>query len=311
MSTRKRKRKRSGAKFLATLVIIGAAAAGISMTRGTEVMQRVLGHREDHRLDRTTLTPRFAFASAQLKITVGTMFNNGGVPFDVTTTSDVLIDRQSHTAKIDRNLERTPTTVEPGVEAVPFDAAHAEYTEILTTDRTYESPDDPSQPWTAYPNPPGLYGTEIDEHYVPMIDDIMGFELRGLASDTAPPVAVSSLRSSLVPRAANAVPPSAVVTTYAFTIDLETYRRAAPVLAGRTNLIGPPETTVDLTLGFDDTGLLRFADVSIPASVASDIAAATGDGTAAVYHYVLSVDVISGEPLAIEVPANVVDAPPA
>jgi hypothetical protein len=304
----KKKGGHGGLKFLAVLLVVGAVVAGVHMTRNTELMQRVFGHREDHRLDRTALTPRFAFASAQLKVTVGSIYNDHGTPLDITSTSDLLIDRQSQTAKMDTRLERTPTTLEPGVEAVPFDASKAEFTEILTTDKVYESPDDPTMPWTEYPTGPGVYGTAVDEHYVPMIDDVMGFELRQLATETTPPAAASSLRSSLVTRAVGASTPSDVVTSYTFIIDLETYRRAAPILAGRTHLDGAPETEVTLTIGFDDTGLLRFVEVSIPSTVATDLVNATGDGTNASYHYVMSVDVISGEPLVIEVPTDVVDS---
>ena len=45
---------------------------------------------------------------------------------------------------------------------------------------------------------------------------------------------------------------------------METYRRVASILAGRTLIDAPPDTEVTLTIAFDDVGLLRFADISIP-----------------------------------------------
>lgn len=302
------KTTRGGRKFLGVILALGAAAAGAYMSRDTEPVQRVLGHREDHRLERTMLMPRFSFASARLRITVGEIYNDAGSPVDLTATRDVSIDRQSQSARSEVIVGRTPTAVEPGVEVIPFDASSVTYTEILTKDRWYESPQDPSLPWSASPTGPGTYGTEVDEHFIPMIDDIMGFEMQALASQ-APPDPVSGLQSTLMPRAIPATPPSDVATIYTFKFDLETYRRAAPILASRTDLNGAPQTEVTLTIGFDRQGLLRFADVAIPSSAASLIVQSRGAGVSARYHYLLSVDTISGEPLVIDVPANVVDAP--
>jgi hypothetical protein len=90
-------------------------------------------------------------------------------------------------------------------------------------------------------------------------------------------------------------------------VDLETYRRVVPILAGRTMLAGPPATEVTLTIGFDEVGLLRFADVSIPTSVATAIARTLGARYSTVYHYTLEVTEISGEPEQIDVPTKYVD----
>lgn len=302
-----------GLKLLTAIVVIGAAATGVYSVRNTEVMQRVRGQREDHRLDRNALAPRFGFASAALRVTVGTFYNDQGSPVDLTTTRDISIDRQSRIAVSHNKLERTATEVEPGVTALPFDAIKADYTEILTAQNRYESPSTPDGPWTVSAMPPHYYGTELDDDYIPMIDDIIGFELRGLPATTAssPPPAGnlrSGLKSTDQPRVAGDAPPLSVATSYTYSMDLETFRRAVPIIAGRTDLAGLPNTPVTLTLGFDEVGLLRFADVGITSDVASTLAVQLGTGHQATYHYTLSVETISGEPLAIEVPTNVVPA---
>ena len=316
----KKKRKRGGLKFLAVLFVVGAMIVVVSTTRDTELMQRVTGNREDRRVERTTVTPRFEFASATLQISVGEFYNNAGDPVDLTTTKDVSIDRQSSRAKADVKLERTSTEVAPGVNAVPFDAINATFTEILTKTTRYDSQKDPGQPWVTHPVGRYYYGTAIDEHFIPMIDDIMGFELRGLPSKpmaTEPTSGFkagfkSSLMSSVNPSARPAVagptPPSAITKSYTYQMDLATYRRAVPILAGRTGIYGPPQTPVTLTLGFDAVGLLRYVDIAMAGSVASALAQQFGPDHRANYRYTMSVNVISGDPISIEIPTDVVDA---
>ncbi len=316
----KKKRKRGGMKFLAVLFVIVASIVVVSNTRDTEFMQRVTGNREDRRVERTAVTPRFGFASATLQIAVGEFYNNAGDPVDLTTTKHVSIDRESSEAKADVKLERTSTEVAPGVNAVPFDAINASFTEILTKTIRYDSQKEPGKPWITHPVEPYYYGTTIDEHFIPMIDDIMGFELRGLPSKpiaTEPASGVSSgLKSSLLsspnvgvrPAVAGPTPPSAVTSSYTYQMDLATYRRAVPILAGRTGIYGPPQTPVTLTLGFDDVGLLRYVDVGMASSVASTLAQQLGPDHSAIYHYTMSVDVISGDPISIDIPTDVVDA---
>jgi hypothetical protein len=299
-------------KFLTVVALLGGGGAALYTTRDSEVVQRVLGHREDHRLDHAALTPRFEFASARVRITIGSYFNNAGTPVDLTTVRTVTIDRRSSSASADVQIERTATQVEPGVSAIPFDAINAHYTEIMTKDDVYESPTDTGAPWTRSTNPPYYYNTEIDPHYIPMIDDVMGFELRDQHASTPAAPAAGSLRSSLVgaarPQVGDGTPPSAVTKSLTYGLTLESFRRAVPMLAGRADLQGAPETPVQLTLGFDDVGLLRFADVRLVADISSTLAIEMGDRANVAYHYTMSVDEISGDPVKIDVPTNVVDA---
>jgi hypothetical protein len=101
---------------------------------------------------------------------------------DLTTTKDVVLDRQSSTASRDVRIAETGTEVEPGVTATPVNGVDASYTVILSKDYRYESPETDGQPWTRYAVAPYYFGTELDPHFIPMIDDIMGFELRSLPS---------------------------------------------------------------------------------------------------------------------------------
>ncbi|MGZ4793099.1 MAG: hypothetical protein ACXV5U_09910 [Ilumatobacteraceae bacterium] len=320
MMSRKKKRKRGGLKFLAVLFVIVATIVAVSTTRDSEFMKRVTGNREDRRVERTSVTPRFEFASATLQISIGEFYNNAGDPVDLTTTKDVSIDRQSSRAKADVKLERTSTEVAPGVNAVPFDAINASFTEILTKTKRYDSQKDPGQPWLTHPVGPYYYGTAIDEHFIPMIDDIMGFELRGLPSKPMVTEPTSGLKagfkSSLMssagvdarPAVAGPTAPPAVTRSYTYQMDLATYRRAVPILASRTGISGPPQTPMTLTLGFDAVGLLRYVDIGMASSVASTLAQQFGPDRSAIYHYTMSVNVISGEPISIDIPTDVVDA---
>ena len=310
---RAKKRKKTGhggLKFLAVVFALVAVVVTVSMTHNSDFVQRVLGHREDRRVEHTAVTPRFGFASARLHITVAEIYNSSaGGPVDITTTRDVSIDRESLTAKSDVKIDRTATEVAPGVKALPFDALNASYTEILTRNNRYESPTDPGQAWTWYPIGPYYYGTEIDAHYIPMVDDIMGFELRDLPSTPMAIEPASGFKSTVRPRVTGPTPPSAVTMSYTYEIDLDTYRRAVPILASRTSLRGPGDTSVTLTVGFDDVGLLRFADVGIESAVATTLAQQLGTKHSAIYHYTLTVDDISGDAISIDVPTDVVDAP--
>ncbi|HEX3089106.1 MAG TPA: hypothetical protein VHQ23_10655, partial [Ilumatobacteraceae bacterium] len=184
---------------------------------------------------------------------------------------------------------------------------NAKYSEVMNKLYRFESPAEPGQPWTRSPVEPYYYGTELDDHFLPMVDDIMGFELRALPTKPDPiAAAASGWKRVNTP----AVPPDAA-STYTYELDMDTYRRVAPILAGRTLIEAPPETPVTLTIAFDEFGLLRFADVSIASIVASGLAQELGDGRSGVYHYTLDVTEISGEPITIPLPTDVVDAAPA
>lgn len=299
-----KKKSHGGLKFLAFLAVVGSMIAAVKIGSGTEAGQRVLGHRQDRRVDAHPLIPRFAYASAQVKITSATMYNNDGAAVDLTTTRKVTIDRQSSMSSTDVTRGRTATEIAPGVDAVPFDALTSAWREVLTRDYSYES-DDAGQPWLRSPNPPYYYRTSIDEHFIPMIDDIVGFELRDLPPKVAGATTAATAPKSPLQRPAvdgPTTPVSTSATTYE--MDLETYRRVVPILAGRTFFDGPPTTEVTLTIGFDDVGLLHHLDVSIPSTVAASSVVALGPRYASLYHYTFEVTEISGEPVNIDVPTN-------
>jgi hypothetical protein len=301
---KKKKKGHGGLKFMAFIVIVALLILGVRTGGKTEIGQRVMGHREDHRLSQTALTPRFAFASAHLRVTIGSMFNSQGTPVDLTTTREVTLDHQTSRASTDVSIERTATEVSPGVTAIPFDAINAKYSVVLTKQYRYISPTDGGTSWSRSAVEPYYYGTELDDHYIPMIDDIMGFELRELPAHVAPASPVAGFRRPAVD--APTMPPDAT-NSYSYDLDMETYRRVAPILAGRTVVDAAPDTAVTLTVAFDDVGLLRFVDVAIPNTVATTLAQQRGDGHSGVYHYTLEVIEISGEPIKIDVPTDVVD----
>jgi hypothetical protein len=305
----KKKKRHGGLKFMAFVVVMVVLIIAISKGSKTEIGQRITGNRDDHRLENTRLTPRFGFAAAKVRTTVGAIFNIDGTMLDATTTSDVSIDRESSTSSSEIVTGATATEIAPGVDATPYDTFTDIWTQIMTKDYRYVSPRNEGEPWTRFAVDPWFYGTEIDEHYIPMIDDLMGYELRAIPSKPITAEPVAGLKRDSLTRPAVDAPtrPSAVIKTYSYEFDMETYRRVLPILARRTHLFALRETMVTVTIGFDDVGLLRFADVSIPTSVATTLAQQLGTYQSAEYHYTLEVTDISGEPIKIDLPTNVVD----
>jgi hypothetical protein len=306
---KKKKKGHGGLKFMAFIVVVVVLIMAITKGAKTEIGQRITGNRQDRRLENTRLTPRFGFASAKLRITVGAIYNIQGSLMDATETSDVSIDRRSARAVSEVAISPTATEIAPGVDAVPYGTFRDTRTEIMTKDFEYVSGYEAGDPWTRSVVEPYYYGDKIDEHYIPMIDDLMGFELRGIPSKPLSIEPMSGFTRATLTRPAVNTPtaPSSVTTTYSYELDMPTYRRVLPILAGRTNLYAPPETLVLVTIGFDDVGLLRFADVSIASSIATTLAQELGDFHSADYHYTFEVTEISGEPISIDVPTDYVD----
>ena len=142
---KKKKKGHGGLKFLAFVVVVTGLIFSISAGAGTETGQRILGHREAQRIENTRVTPRFAYSAAKLRITVQSMYNFKGSVVDLTSTRDVALDRASSTVSSDIGIERTSTEVAPGVEAIPYDALNAKYSEVMNKLYRFESPAEPGQ----------------------------------------------------------------------------------------------------------------------------------------------------------------------
>ena len=310
MSKKKKKKGHGGLKFLLFLAIIATLVTTIKIGAGTEAGQRIFGNREDRRVERTTLTPRFAYAAATVQVTIAGIYaNDDGTTVDLTSIKKVSIDRQSGTASKEVDVSRSPSQVSPGVDAIPIGDIGDSYTDILTKDYRYESAIDAGQPWTRYTAEPSTYRTELDPHYIPMIDDIMGFELRDLPPRPLTVDATSGPQSSLRLAVNSPSATSSVTRMFSYDMDINTFRRAIPILASRADIEISPETPVAVTIGFDDAGLLRFADVEISNATATQAATGLGAQRRIVYHYTFDVTDISGEAIAIDVPTDFVDAP--
>jgi hypothetical protein len=307
----KKKKGHGGLKFLAFIVVMVLLIVGITKSTKTEVGQRVLGNREHLRLENTRLTPRFGYTSATARLTIGSIYNINGALMDMTQTTELSIDRQSQRAMNEITMTPTAREVAPGVSAVPDGTFRDSRTEILTKDYQYVSASEETEPWTRIVNQPYYYGDALDEHYIPMIDDLMGFELRQIPTKplTIEPLAGLQRVSYSRPAVNDAIATSALTKIYSYEFDMDTYRRVLPILAGRTHLDAPHETIVNVALGFDEFGLLRYAEVSIPSATSTTLAQALGNFHSADYHYTLEVTDISGEPITIDVPTNFVDEP--
>jgi len=305
-----RKKSHAGRKFIAFMVIVAAIIVSIAVVKGSEFGKRVLGHREDRRPGSVALAPRFAYASATVRTTMGAMYNDDGTTVDLTSTRDISIDRQSARAMAKVHITQTTSELANGETAAPFNELNVDFTDIMTRDFEYKSADKSDKfdkSWTRKPDDQ-TYGTAIDEHYLPMLQDIIGFELRDMPTKPA----AANLRSGLLVITHPAVvgtptQPSAVTMSYTYEFDFGTFRRMVPILATRTMIDPPLDTPTTVTIGFDHTGLLRFADVAISPSVATTLAQQLGSGKSAVYHYALEVSDVSGETVTIDVPTNVVD----
>lgn len=307
--SKKKKKGHGGLKFLAFLAIVAALIVTIKIGVGTEAGQRIVGKREDHRTEHTSLTPRFAFAAATAQVTVAAIYTNvDGTTIDLTSTTQISIDRQSGTASKGTEVAITPSQISPGVDAMPMDDITDSYTQILTKDYRYETAIDTGQPWDRYKAESSNYGTEIDPHYIPMIDDIMGFELRDLPAKPLTVEPKAGLKSP-ARRVDSPSDSSSVTRTYSYDMTMNTFRRAIPILANRTDIAIAADTPVTVTIGFDDVGLLRFASVEVSSETATKAAQELGPRRRVVYHYTLDVTDISGEPIAINIPTDFVDAP--
>ena len=304
----KKKKGHGGLKFLLFLAIVATLIVTIKTGVRTEAGQRIVGNREERRVEHTSLTPRFAFASATVQVTVAAIYtNHDGTTVDLTSTRKTSIDRESGTASKEIVVSLTPSQISPGVDAIPMDNVTDSYTEILTKDYRYETAIEAGQTWDRYKAEPAYYGTEIDPHYIPMIDDIMGFELRGLPTKPLTVEPKAGLKSSS--RRVNGPSDSSSVTqTFSYEMTMNTFRRAIPILADRTDIVVAPDTPVTVTIGFDDVGLLRFADVEIASATATTVAQGLGPKRRVVYHYTLDVTDISGDPIEIDIPKDFVDA---
>ena len=64
---KKKKKGHGGLKFMAFIVVVVVLIVAISKGSKTETGQRILGNRQDRRLENTKLTPRFGFAAAKLR----------------------------------------------------------------------------------------------------------------------------------------------------------------------------------------------------------------------------------------------------
>jgi hypothetical protein len=311
MVTKKKKKKKShgGLKFMAFIVVVVLLIVGITKGASTEIGERVLGNREDLRVENNRLTPRFAYASATARVSISSIYKVNGAMIDMTETSDVSIDRKSERAMNEVAMAQTAREVAPGVSAVPDGTFRDSRTEIMTRDYEYVSPFEDGEPWTRAVVAPYYYGDEIDEHYIPMIDDLMGFEIRQMATKplTVEPVAGLVRSSYSSPAVNDHVATPAAMDTYSYEFDMDTFRRVLPILAGRAGLEAPRETIVNVTIGFDDFGLLRYADVYIPSDIANTLVQELDNFQRADYHYTLEVTDISGEPITIDVPTNFVD----
>ena len=281
----------------------------ISMASKTEMGQRISGNREDRRIETHPVdTAIRVLRSEAARDTIGSIYNSEGAVVDLTTTSDMSIDRESASVTSDIVIERTATEVAPGVNAIPFDAlerqVHGDPDEAVPI----RIPVEAGEPWTRSHRRAVLLRHRARRSLHP--DDRRHHGIRTPANCRSKPVACR-----------RAVGVQAAVGRHSDRVRrrdgiIRVRARHGHVHASRTDprrpngIEAPPDTVVTLTLAFDDVGLLRFARRRDPERRGHDprpTSAATGRSGA--YHYTLEVTEISGEPIQIDCRPTVVDEP--
>lgn len=303
------------AKIVCLLVVVGLVGGGYA-GRNTVAAQRILGKREDYRIEAATDSGRPAFAGAVIVQNASTVTHlpDGSVAA-VRVLSEISIDRASSTATrrimsvLDRSDPNNPGVVTANVNDPPPQVQMWTFSK----DAMYVSGAQPTDPWIRTPVGSPIL-TPASPYFILTLDDVIGFELAAttavvstadlaaLAAEIRPILQSGDSDGTVTPPPA---PQPIEVRQYSMTAgDL---KRMIPTLYTYAELDLRVDTPITLRLGFDAERVLRFASISLERSAAEQ---RIGDGVA-VYGFTMVVSDLSDSPMIIALPTNVVDAPPA
>ncbi len=316
------------------LVVAGLGAGGW-VAYSSEPGQRALGRREYFRARPVVEPPDYASATIATSFEAIYSEEASTLRFEMVQT----IDAASQRAKADtswaatgfsasgQSIPATATAFAPGTQPPPQPATSGMSATIATVESTYKSGATEADPWTREPNAE-VQGSLVDPRAIPTYEELVGFELESMPSwdprtDQGPLDLASQtaeVEGLLDANEATATPPQAVpqrtptdvpaevVRLMRWSTDIASLRYLSPQMLADFEFVAPDDASVVFTLGFDSAGLARYFDISI----ALPVALAALDTEEVVFQWmewrVLSV---SDDPVTIDLPVNVVDAPPA
>ncbi len=319
---------------VASWLVVAGLGAGGWVAYSSEPGQRALGRREYFRARPVVEAPDFASATISMRFEAIRSAEASTERYDTVGTIDVASQR----AKVDKTWaltgfsasgQPTPLSLAMSATGTPSSqpAASGVSTSVVALDSIYESGATDADPWTRAARGSTIRGSWIDPNPIPTYEELVGFELESmqswdprtdqgsldLASQTAEvdglldaneATATSPLEA---PGRTPTDVPAEVVRLMRWRTDMASLRYLSPQVLATLELVAPDDASVVFTLGFDSAGLVRYMDISIALSVAM----AGLDTEAAVAQWmewrVLSV---SDDPVTIDLPVNVVDAPP-
>lgn len=310
----------------ASLLVVAGLGAGGWVAYGSEPGQRAVGRREYFRAHPVVEAPDLASATISTRFEAIRSAETSTERYDIVAT----IDAANQRARVDTTS--VPTDLTATGQSVPASAtgvstpSPAMSTEVITIDATYEPGATDADPWTRASRAPDTWGTWIDPHVIPTYVELVGFELESmhswdpligggpldLASQTAEidgMIEANGATTTAAQEAPERTPtdvPAEVVRLMRWSTDMASLRHLSPLTMSMLGLIAPDDAPVVFTLGFDSAGLARYIDASISLSDAM-----VGlDTESMVFQWIeWRVLGVSDDPVTIDLPVNVVDAP--
>lgn len=272
-SRKKRKRKR-GKKLLSLLIVGGLVAGGVYAARNLPIVQHALGR--DHQAKPLPETPlvRPSITSAEFSVTLSAVQN--GAPNNVTTK--VKVDYLNGVG-------------ESAVES-QTGGAFTSSDEIRTREFVFHPGAAPTDPWTRQPRAPGALDPYDATEFIPMVDGLVDQTLR----DAAEPIGSKSEKVG-----------DATLTTLTYRLERAKVPEIAPAIFAMVPWLFdvPNAATLTVRVSYDDSGLVRHLVFSVDPPQPG-----TGVDATWITGYELDVTALN-LPVAIPVPVNFVDAPPA
>lgn len=320
-------------RVVLTVVLVAGLGAGGWFGFHSEAFQRVLGKREGTKVVLDQARPEYVSAVVQERY----LATAEGSPSTVSVADTFTIDRASNLANVERSSANT------GLDAMQTSVGPATQPEVVgreiwTLDAHFTESSGGTTSWERRSTTEATHiGGVFHPYLVPVRNDVVGFELAtlahraptvpGVADPVAPanPAPASSVPAdpatpaeTLAEPAAPAVPatasgtvphidpspPNGVTDLRRWTFDLATFKSLSPVAYWKTPFIELDRSTrADVTMGFDDAGVLRYLQVTVDPM---NVPLVSG---ARIFSFEWSVLELSDAPVEIEVPTDVVDAP--
>jgi hypothetical protein len=238
---------------------------------------------------------RPVFTGATYTLSTQSVAVAGGLPTNFWRTERDEVNYTSRTAKL--TVDLASASIIGNKIGKPKSTAPS-YEMIVDESSLYEPGEATTDPWIRTKNDPGWWGALL----------LTGDEVR-MYQDVFDPALRAAQPTSVVDEVHNEVP----VTTYTYAMEFGDFYESAPRLFDFVKFLdgnAPDDATVTVTISLDDKWLVRYLDVNLDYEAVLDHRARNDPETRYPYHFVLDVLSTTGSPAAVDVPANVVDAPP-